>query len=712
MLARRALASFLALAVVVARDAPELAPASSVGVGAALAVLMIVTIGLHELAGRVDSWRFPGRVSQAASAAIVIGIPLVMGIARFWSPRGAHPTWAWVAILAPAVVLGYAIRRTGDRLGGVSGPGRVLVTAVVMAGFVALHVVLATLVAIRPGTLWLHLGSWVSTWLSSWALAALLSTPAVTRGRVGTVESIVRIAIGLALLEADRRFLRGLYGPMHLWLGVAGILVLETGIRAAVSRISDRVALRAGAVAGVFLVALGAFAATHPGRFRDPEVRAEIASTSSGAWVVVAVPAAARGRSVATAAARRALRIARYLDEPSPCPGCNILLVTVDALRADQIGSPDHPNENAPRLAAFALSAVRFRHAYSQGTGTTVALSALMVGRWGGSIDWELWAYSGKTLHDPRATSVLAESQRVLWTALPHIATQDLLAERLRRVGYWTMAAPFVRDNDMRVGFGFDRGFDRYEDMSTRGWRGNTASKVIDVADRQRAAAPVGRPWFQWIHLYDPHESGSVWSTYHRRVASVDAAFGRLLGEIDRDPALAARTVVVLLADHGEAFGEHGEVRHGTTPYEEQARVPLLVRIPGIPPRDEQRPVAAIDATATMLGIAGAETRAIEGVNLVALLTRGAYPDPRPIFVENLRYLSTDGKPTRDVKALVLGDRKLIVDRHRGTVMLFDLARDPGERQNLLARERRLYARLRGILDAFVTESEHSHPLP
>jgi arylsulfatase A-like enzyme len=166
------------------------------------------------------------------------------------------------------------------------------------------------------------------------------------------------------------------------------------------------------------------------------------------------------------------------------------------------------------------------------------------------------------------------------------------------------------------------------------------------------------------------------------------------------------------MADHGESFGEHKGDRHGTSLYEEQARIPLFIRMPGAKPRSEDRPVAAIDVTATLLVLAGASTAAVDGVNLVPLLTRGAYPEGRPVFLEIHRYNSKGGKRSTDKKGVVIDDWKLVLDRKRDTAQLFDLEEDPRERVNLVAEEPEVYERLEAILASFLDGAERGHPLP
>jgi arylsulfatase A-like enzyme len=191
----------------------------------------------------------------------------------------------------------------------------------------------------------------------------------------------------------------------------------------------------------------------------------------------------------------------------------------------------------------------------------------------------------------------------------------------------------------------------------------------------------------------------------------VDEAVHSILTELASRGAWE-RTALVLTSDHGEAFGEHHHTGHGTSLYEEQVRIPLLFRIPGVPGKQLDTPVAAIDATATMAHLAGASTTNLDGVSLLASLRDGRPLEPRPIFLELHRYKSSEGKLTHGFKAVVLGDRKLIWDRRRRTVEFFDLANDPDERQNSFSKDSSEAMALDEILRSFVGQAESKHPLP
>ncbi|HEU5076885.1 MAG TPA: sulfatase-like hydrolase/transferase, partial [Polyangiaceae bacterium] len=178
----------------------------------------------------------------------------------------------------------------------------------------------------------------------------------------------------------------------------------------------------------------------------------------------------------------------------------------------------------------------------------------------------------------------------------------------------------------------------------------------------------------------DPHDpydlatrEGSPFDRYLAEVALVDKHLARLFDALQRR-GLAERTIVIVQADHGEAFGEHGSQTHGTTLYDEVLRVPLMFKIPGVAARRISTPVTTMDLGPTILETFGlAVPASFMGQSLVATL-KGATPRlTRPIAAEN-----------RLQQTLVLSNGlKIIHDLRTKTNELYDLSKDPGETQDL-----------------------------
>ena len=173
------------------------------------------------------------------------------------------------------------------------------------------------------------------------------------------------------------------------------------------------------------------------------------------------------------------------------------------------------------------------------------------------------------------------------------------MAEDFRQAGYRTAA--FVSGFPLKRRFGFDRGFDTYDDQLPRGkdlrrtaYVERTADRTTDAAlawlDAARPAGSARPPFFLWVHYFDPHapyeapaeSMAGAASPYDGEIAFVDAQLGRLLRRLE-ERAAGAAPVVLVTADHGESLGEHGEDTHGIFVYDATIRVPFILAGPGVP---------------------------------------------------------------------------------------------------------------------------------
>jgi len=361
----------------------------------------------------------------------------------------------------------------------------------------------------------------------------------------------------------------------------------------------------------------------------------------------------------------------------------NLLLVTLDTVRADHLGAYGDTAAETPSLDALARQGVRFVAASSPVPLTLPAHSSLLSGL--------LPLHHG--LHNNGAGSFPAD--------------RPTLATRLTAAGYRTGAfvGSFVLDHR----FGLARGFATYDDEMERdaaGGRAQDAERRGDrVVDRALAwlaqkaagpAAPAGapRPFFLWVHLYDAHAPYDPPAPYRERhpgkpydgeIAFADAQLGRLLAELDRRH-WADRTVVAVAADHGEALGEHGELTHGLLLYEPTLHVPLLLRGPGLTAgRVVTTPVSLVDLAPTLAGLLGQPLApldsqpgaGLDGRDLSAALARGVEPPAADLYAET-RYPALFG--WSPLAALRRRGRKYIAAPRPE---LYDLERDPKEAENL-----------------------------
>lgn len=296
---------------------------------------------------------------------------------------------------------------------------------------------------------------------------------------------------------------------------------------------------------------------------------------------------------------------------PDRGPRPNILLISVDTLRADRLGAYGAAAVETPAIDGLARQGVRFEHAF-----TPVPLT--LPAHWTMHTGLEPW-------HHGVADNGMSPD-------LPPGAT---LAEKLGAQGYDTAA--FVSAFVLHSTFGLDRGFARYDD-------GPAADAALDQLTH--ATAPAGervgralrwlqkrdaagsRPFFLWLHLFDPHAPYDPPVQFRARyrdrpydgeVAFVDQQLARLLAGLDR-LGVTERTLVVLTADHGESLGEHGEETHGVLLYDATLRIPLIFRYPAALPAGELRrePATLADVAPTLLALAGFDPGAVDGRDLFA----------------------------------------------------------------------------------------------
>lgn len=370
----------------------------------------------------------------------------------------------------------------------------------------------------------------------------------------------------------------------------------------------------------------------------------------------------------------------------------NVLLIVVDTLRADRLGCYGSDLGATPNIDAFAGEAVRFEHAYAHAPWTLPSFASLLT-----------------SLPPPRHG---AGGQMGRFKPLP--PGVRTLGECFSAAGYVTGC--IINVDFLAGNFGTTRGF---ADVDFEGGADNTqarnATRTTDAAVKW-LGTPGKRPFFLMVHYFDPHlvynpppeyrkkfaAAGDQYSTswvfgtreqviayrygkitfdeptirraeklYNGEVAYTDHEVGRLLRELNR-LGLADSTVVVVTADHGEEFLDHGKFEHGHTLYNELVHVPLCIRAPGGPqPGVVSAAVGLMDVAPTLCALTGvAPGPAFAGRNLSKLID-GSDPDERPIIMEGNFW----GPPFR---AWLCQGYKLIDGPHGQ--MLFNTRADPGEK--------------------------------
>ena len=397
-------------------------------------------------------------------------------------------------------------------------------------------------------------------------------------------------------------------------------------------------------------------------------------------------------------------------------PQPNVVVLLVDTLRADRTSLHGHERPTTPRLDARARSAVVFESARSQASCTFPSVNSLLTSR------------QPYHFYDQPPGS---------W-AIP--AAIPTLAEILARRGYATFAvsaSSVVRATPSQVnpGGGYGAGFATFDELC----EGRDASCVNARALALARAAE--RPFFAYLHYMDPHHPYSPPPGWRNQFAKPDATLPRAILDGRPDPILAALyrekqprdwarevaflsdscddemrwtddalnllleqlatvdpgrpTIVVLAADHGEDFLEHGDLMHCRTLHDTTLHVPLVMWLPGVPGRRVATPVQNVDVVPTLLDYIGVDARgeAFEGRSLRGVIDGTAAPAPA--------WAAHDAQ-----RAVVDGTWKLVHDLDSGRNRLFDLANDPGERNDLAAADPERTRTLEALLLARVAATE------
>ncbi len=360
---------------------------------------------------------------------------------------------------------------------------------------------------------------------------------------------------------------------------------------------------------------------------------------------------------------RRAFPPAAPLQQPAWPAQPDVLLVTIDTLRADSVGFAGNRRVSTPNLDRLAEQGVVFTNAHAQNVVTLPSHVNILTG---------LYPFQ----HGVRDNTGFRLG--------PSIST---LATLLKEKGYATGA--FIGAFPLDSRFGLARGFDTYDDRYPRG------KETLDFEMAERPGTDVvaaalpwwqgakGRPRFLWVHLYDchaPYRPPAPFSETYKddlylgEVAATDAALAPLLS-----PFLEGRaekpTLIVVTADHGEARGDHGEETHGLFAYEATLHVPLVVWASGvIRPGSSSEPVRHVDIAPTILAAAGVpKPGGWPGETLFP-----AAPVRRPSYFES--YSTALNRGWAPLSGMLEGDEKYI---DLPIPELYDLRKDPAEEKNL-----------------------------
>jgi arylsulfatase A-like enzyme len=361
----------------------------------------------------------------------------------------------------------------------------------------------------------------------------------------------------------------------------------------------------------------------------------------------------------------------------------NLILVTVDTLRAGETGFLGYDKPTTPNLDELAAQSVVIDRAYAMASYTGKALAPMLIGK-----------YPSETRRDGGHFN-------------KYFANNDFLAERLRRAGFFTMGA--ASHWYFKESFGVTQGFDVF-DLSALPTGGQTdtdttttSRQLTDAALKMLATNAERRRFFLWVHYFDPHAqyvphegapsfldpekpgASKLRAAYDGEVWFTDKHIGRLL-DFARAQSWWKDTVVVVTSDHGEAMNEHGiAFQHGFEIWEPLMRVPLVFYVPGMRPHHVTVKRSAVDIVPTVLDLMRIPPPApgeLSGQSLMPDLLAA----PGDSYAERDVYLDMpDGPFTRLRRGIIHGDTpglKLIAFGGR-QYQLYDLATDPDERDDL-----------------------------
>jgi len=365
-------------------------------------------------------------------------------------------------------------------------------------------------------------------------------------------------------------------------------------------------------------------------------------------------------------------------------PKAPIILISIDTLRSDHLPAYGYTKVDTPNLDALRNDSILFQRAYSECPLTLVSHASVLTGLL--PADHGIRDNLGYNLN-PKAKT---------------------LAELLKSKGYATGAA--VSAVVLRGESGIKRGFDLWDDDIDIDPTAISIARSQRAGDatRERAQTWIGehaaQPFFFFFHIYEPHTpydppepfKSKYGSTYDGEVAAADAVVGRFLDYL-KEKGLYDRATIVLMSDHGEGLGQHGEDEHGVLLYREDIQVPLMLKLPHGAQHGQSvaAPVQLVDIFPTIAGAFGFEGKT-EGRSLLDVANGKAEGD-RPLYAET--YYPRLHYGWNDLHSIISGANHYI---HAPKPELYDVVGDPAESKNVLQDNRRVYTALRAEIQPYI----------
>lgn len=432
-----------------------------------------------------------------------------------------------------------------------------------------------------------------------------------------------------------------------------------------------------------------------------------------------------------------AIGLSALTPRPSACTDCNVVIIGVDTLRADRIHAFGYERETTPNIDGFARESFSFTNAISPSSWTVPSFMSVFTGTYP-SVHKVVNKYVEYDPTDP-AHQVISNLKKLS----PDLLT---LADVLKQAGYAT--GGFTGDAGVGHAFGYAQGFDVYTDETTFGTFGNSKTHALAWLD----SLPEGQKFFMFFHGYDLHgqttlskdkqefvpkdytgpytgspkeeatlreaqlttgislstEDVAFWNgLYDSKLRSADADVGALL-EALKERGLYDKTIIILLADHGEEYYEHGGIDHGHTLYDELVHVPLIMRVPGYTGGRTTAQVSTMDVAPTLLSLLDLPPspfdRQIRGRDLsLHLLDPGTRGEDIYLETDYRDYVHERGVRTTN-------GFKYLINLNTGREELYDLSKDPGEQKNIIETDLVTAAALREKVRAHMKDDLNQDP--
>jgi arylsulfatase A-like enzyme/HEAT repeat protein len=518
---------------------------------------------------------------------------------------------------------------------------------------------------------WVAAASLILSYISGFAVVFVPRWAAVGPQR-RIIVAVAALAFGAITYMTDLFVLVRLYPVFHGALTFVGFLVGGVGLRIWLGSNAKRARLRFSKAVAVGSVLCGALSLVFIRGSQNPRFvigeRTAAASDLLALSMIVVPPSSQKSLDAVSdevemnePAATTGPRVTR--------PGASLFLFTIDAMRYDRLSLLGTGRTPAPNVDKLALRSVVFSRAYTPIPHTSYAISSLLTGK-----------YTHALVKIPGAPRT-------------HETWPEILGRfRYKTAAFFTPAVFFIDKAQfepyIRSSYGFS-----YRKVDCKASADERADQLVEyLRETRKEAYPV----FAWVHFFEPHEPYDPKCTrfgdrpedrYDCEIWNVDQAVGRIIDYLgDAYP----EAIIIVAADHGEEFDDHGGRFHGTTLYDEQARVPLIIHVPGVEHRVVDEPVSLVDLLGTSLALLDVPIPArVRSRDLTGFMTgRAGKSDAYAEIGETVM--------------VVAEGHKLICDNAFDICRLYDLTLDPGEKISVAGQKTEVLARMKTIVKSWM----------